>query len=171
MAMAIAIKAAAVLIVIGLADYLYQWWEYERNLKMSKEEIKQEFKQIEGGIRRKQQELGMMRMMQQVPGADAVITNPTHYAVAIKYTPNNSAPLVVAMGQDHVALKIKEIARENEVVLYEDKALARALFAVCKVGLEIPHDLELLKAVAEVLAYVYQLKKMDPFARGTQARV
>jgi len=165
MAMAIAIKASAVLIVIGLADYLYQWWEYERNLKMSKHEVKQEIKQMEGdplirGKRKeKQRQMSMMRMMRAIPQADVVITNPTHYAVAIRYDETESdAPVVLAKGKDNIALKIREIAGQHRIEIVENKPVAQALYMSCEVNQRIPYDM--FAAVAEILSYVY--KKRHP---------
>jgi len=161
MAMSIAIKAAAVLIVIGLADYLYQWWEYERNLKMSKEEVKQEIKQMEGDAmirskrKEKQRQMSMMRMMRAIPQADVVITNPTHYAVAIRYNEAESdAPVVLAKGKDNVALKIRQIAEEHRVEIVENKPVAQSLYMSCEVNQRIPY--EMFAAVAEILSYVYK---------------
>jgi flagellar biosynthetic protein FlhB len=161
MAMAIAIKACAVLIVIGLADYLYQWWEYERNLKMSKHEVKQEIKQNEGDPlirhkrREKQRQMSMMRMMRAIPDADVVITNPTHYAVAVRYNEaENDAPVVLAKGKDRVAAKIRQIAEEHRVEIVENKPVAQALYMACEVGQRIPFDM--FAAVAEILSYVYK---------------
>jgi flagellar biosynthetic protein FlhB len=161
MSMAVAIKAAAVLIVIGLADYLYQWWEYERNLKMSKEEVKQEFKQMEGDPlirskrKEKQRQMSMMRMMRAIPQADVVITNPTHYAVAIRYDEKESdAPMVIAKGKDLIALKIRQIAEEHRVEIVENKPVAQALYMSCEINQRVPF--EMFTAVAEILAYVYR---------------
>ena len=161
MAMSIAIKAAAVLIVIGLADYLYQWWEYERNLKMSKYEVKQEIKQMEGDPlirskrKEKQRQMSMMRMMRAIPQADVVITNPTHYAVAIRYNEAESdAPIVLAKGKDNIALKIRRIAEESRVEIVENKPVAQALYMSCEVNQRIPYDM--FAAVAEILSYVYK---------------
>ncbi len=156
------------LLFLGLSvlDYVYQWWEYERNLRMSKQEVKEEFKQLEGDpkikaqIKEKQRQMAQMRMMQQVPAADVVIRNPTHYAVAIRYAPSeNRAPVVVAKGVDLVALRIVTIAQENEVSVTENVPLARALYAAVDINAEIPADF--YQAVAEVLAFVYTLKKKD----------
>jgi flagellar biosynthetic protein FlhB len=146
-----------------LFDYAYQRYEYEKNLRMTKQEVKQEYKNMEGDpliksrIREKQRKMAMQRMMQEVPKADVVITNPTHFAVAIKYDAEQSdAPVVVAKGMDYVALKIREIAEANGVIQMENKPLARALYNEVEIGQTIPA--ELFQAVAEVLAYVYKLK-------------
>ena len=135
---------------------------------MSKQEVKEEFKQqegdpkIKGKIRQKQRQMAMARMMQEVPKADVIVTNPTHFAVALKYESGMSAPVVIAKGQDLVAQKIKTIAKENRVPIVENKPLARAIYASVEVGGLIPH--ELYKAVAEVLAYVYRLKHKNRYA-------
>lgn len=155
--------AAMALLAIGLADFFYQRWDHEQSLKMTKEEVKEEAKQQEGDpkVKGKIRELmirsSLKRMMKSVPEADVVITNPVHLAVAIKYDRSqNSAPIVVAKGARKVAERIKEIAAENGVPIIENKPLARALFKSVDIGMEIPVDL--YKAVAEVLAYVYRIK-------------
>ncbi|MDR0324707.1 MAG: flagellar biosynthesis protein FlhB [Oscillospiraceae bacterium] len=170
MSMAIAIKAAAVLIIIGLADYLYQWWEYERNLKMSRHEVKQEFKQMEGDPlirskrKEKQRQMSMMRMMRAIPQADVVITNPTHYAVAIRYNDKEAdAPIVVAKGKDHLAHRIRAVAEQNRVEIVENKPVAQALYMACEVGQRIPFDM--FAAVAEILSYVYKKRHHTPAPR------
>jgi flagellar biosynthetic protein FlhB len=164
--------AAAVKIVfyVGLAlavlaalDYLYQNWQYERSLKMTKQEVKDERKQTEGDpqvkarIRSLQRQTAYQRMMAEVPKADVVITNPTHLAVALRFNAEKMvAPRVVAKGADHIAERIREVAREYGVPLVENKPLAQALFKMADVGDYVPVDL--YRAVAEVLAYVYRLK-------------
>ncbi|MDR3349668.1 MAG: flagellar biosynthesis protein FlhB [Acidaminococcales bacterium] len=156
-------RVGAVMLVIAAFDYYYQWYTHRENLKMTKQEIKEEYKQTEGNpqiksrIRSKQRELAMRRMMQEVPKADVVITNPTHFAVALKYSAGMPAPLVVAKGQDYIALKIKETANDSKVTIVENKSLARALYQTADIGEYIPF--ELYQAVAEVLAYVYKLKR------------
>ena len=157
-------KAGMVLCIIAAMDFFYQWWRYEKELRMSKQEIKEEYKQQEGSpeikskIKQKQRQMSMMRMMRSVPEADVVITNPTHYAVALKYEEGqNGAPTVIAKGQDHMAQRIKEIAREHTVGVVENREVAQALFRLCEVGDQIPE--EMYQAVAEILAYVYKLKK------------
>lgn len=151
---------------LGIAafDYLYQRWEYEKNLRMSHEDLKQEYKQTEGNpelkseLKRRQRAISMSRMMQDMKQADVVITNPTHFAVALRYDQKvQSAPYVVAKGQDQVALRMRELAQEYGLVIMENKPLARALYAQVEIGQGIPADL--YKAVAEVLAFVYRLKK------------
>ena len=157
------IRIAALYIIFAFADYAYQKWKFAEDMKMTKQEVKEEYKnqegdpQIKGKIRQKMQEASRRRMMQALPQADVVITNPTHYAVAIKYDPAISdAPVVVAKGQDYLAQKIKEIARENKVEIVENKPLARMLFANVEVGEAVPP--EMYQAVAEVLAFVYHLQ-------------
>jgi len=152
-----------VILVFALIDIVIVRKQYFDNLKMSKQEIKEEMKnmegdpQIKGKIRQKQMEMSRNRMMAEVPNADVVITNPTHYAVAIQYTENTPAPIVVAKGMDNIAQQIKKIARENDVHIYENKPLARALYAQVEVEQPIPN--ELFTAVAEVLAYIYKMDK------------
>jgi flagellar biosynthetic protein FlhB len=161
--LSVAIRMTGVLFIIGILDYGYQWWSYEKNLKMSKKEIKDEYKQQEGNpevkskIKQKQKQMSMQRMMQEVPKADVVITNPTHFAVAIKYDSSKSeAPFVVAKGQDYLAQRLKEIAKKNRVYVAENKPLARALYDSVDIGKNIPEDL--YQAVAEILAFVYKMK-------------
>lgn len=157
------LRILGVLLLISVLDYFYQWRSHEKNLMMTKQEIKEEFKQAEGDphikgkIKQKQREMAMSRMMQEVPTADVIITNPTHFAVAIKYDVNASdAPIVVAKGMDLIAQKIKSIGTENEIPLVENKPLARTLYANVDIGHPISEDL--YEAVAEVLAYVYSLR-------------
>lgn len=152
-----------VLVFVAAADFLFQWWEFEKKLKMSKQEVKEEFKQMEGDpqvkskIKQRQQQMAQHRMMQDVPGADVVIRNPTHFAVALKYDQDkNRAPQVVAKGADYLARKIVEIAEANDVYCIEDPPLARALYSQVDLGAEIPY--ELYDAVAEVLTVVYREK-------------
>ncbi len=159
----LAFQIALVILVLAILDYGYQWWEHMQNLKMSKQEVKEEMKQTEGNpqikgkIREKQRAMAMRRMMTEVPKADVVITNPTHFAVAIKYEAGMEAPAVIAKGSDFIAQRIREIAKENDVTIIENKPLAQALFKSAEIGDLIPPDL--YKAVAEVLAYVYRLKR------------
>lgn len=157
------IKIAVTLVILAVFDFFYQRYEHEKSLKMSKQDIKDEHKKSEGDplikskIREKQRRMALQRMMQEVPRADVVITNPTHFAVAIHYESGKmAAPSVVAKGKDYVALKIKRIAQENDVTIMENKPLARALFEQVEIGESIPA--ELFQAVAEVLAHVYKLK-------------
>ncbi|MDR6552803.1 flagellar biosynthesis protein FlhB [Paenibacillus qinlingensis] len=161
--LSLGLKIGAILIILAIFDFIYQRYEHEKSLKMSKQDIKDEYKKsegdplIKGKIRAKQRQMAMQRMMQEVPKADVIITNPTHFAVALKYDANNmQAPTVIAKGADYVALKIKEIAKQNGVMTMENKPLARAIFAQVEIGDAIPADL--FQAVAEVLAYVYKMK-------------
>lgn len=150
--------------LFAAADFIYQKYKHKQDMMMTKQEIKEEFRQSEGDplvksrIRRIQQQMSKRRMMQEVPTADVVITNPTHFAVALKYDMmKDSAPKVVAKGADAVAQRIKAIAVENGVPLHEDRELARALFKHCDIGDTIPNAL--FKTVASILAYIFNLKK------------
>lgn len=152
-----------VMAVLAAGDYFFQRWDIERRMMMSKQEIKEEVKQREGNpqikarIRQIQKEMSKRRMMDAIPKADVIITNPTHIAVALKYSDNLPAPQVVAKGADLIAEKIKEIARQNNVPIVENKPLARTIFKTIKIGQVIPR--ELFVAVAEVLSYVYKLRR------------
>ncbi|PLR84227.1 flagellar biosynthesis protein FlhB [Bacillus canaveralius] len=155
--------ASGALLFLAVLDYFYQKYDFEKNIRMSKQDIRDEHKNIEGDplikskIKQRQREMAMRRMMQEVPKADVVITNPTHYAIALKYDEAKlDAPYVVAKGVDYVAQKIKFIAKENEVVTVENRPLARALYSQAEVGDVIPE--EFFKAVAEILAFVYKTK-------------
>ncbi len=159
-------KLSAVLLIIGAADYIYQKYKFNQDMKMTKQEVKDEFKNTEGNpeikaqIRRKMRQASQRRMMQSVPEADVVITNPTHFAVAIKYEPGTSrAPVVLAKGEDYLAQKIKDAAKEHDIEIVENKPLARALYYNVDIGAEIPP--ELYQAVAEVLAFVYKVKNKE----------
>jgi flagellar biosynthetic protein FlhB len=164
--------ALAAILVLAVLDTLFQRWQHERDLRMSRQELKEELRNLEGDphirarIRRVQRELASRRMMADVPKATVVVTNPTHFAVALKYERTTAegkglgAPRVVAKGVDAVAERIKSVAREASVPCYEDVALARALHARCEIGDEVPVDL--YQAVAEVLAYVYRLEGAVP---------
>lgn len=158
-----ALKMALALLVLGLADYGYQKWDFEKSIRMSKQEIKEEYKQMEGDplvkrrIRQKQREFAQGRMMSDVPKADVVVTNPTRVAAALRYDQKTmSAPIVVAKGEGFVARKIREIAVEKKIPVVENKALARALLLQVEVGEAVPE--ELYRSVAEVLAFVYRLR-------------
>ena len=149
-----------VLLVIGLIDLLIVRFQYFRDLRMSKQEIKDEYKQMEGDpqvkgrIRQLQMRAARRRMIQNVPQADVVITNPTHYAVAVRYDKSkDSAPVILAKGVDFVAIQIRTIAAENGVQIVENPPLARELYKVCEVDSMIPANL--FRAVAEVLSFVY----------------
>lgn len=157
------LRIAAAYMIIAFADLIYQRRKFNKDMMMTKQEVKDEFKnsegnpEIKGAQKRRMMQASQRRMMQNLPKADVVITNPTHYAVAIKYDANEAdAPMVVAKGADYLAQRIKDIARENDVEIVENKPLARMLYANVEVGELVPP--ELYKAVAEVLAYVYHLK-------------
>ncbi len=158
------LRISLVYLLIGIADWFYQKHKFKEDMKMTKQEVKDEFKntegnpEIKGRQRSKMREASQRRMMQNLPTADVVITNPTHYAVAIKYDANQySAPIVVAKGENFLAMKIKEAAKEHKVEIVENKPLARMLYANVDVGEEVPP--ELYQAVAEVLAFVYNLRE------------
>ncbi len=158
------LKISIVYLVVGIADYAYQKFRFNEEMKMTKQEVKDEYKntegnpEIKGRQRQRMREASRRRMMQDVPKADVVITNPTHLAVAIKYEPElNKAPVVLAKGEDHLAQKIRELAKENRIEIVENKPLARMLYANVEVGSEIPP--ELYQAVAEILAMVYNMKE------------
>ncbi|HEX3018376.1 MAG TPA: flagellar biosynthesis protein FlhB [Caproicibacter sp.] len=162
--MDLVIQMSIVFIGIAAVDYFYQWWEYERNIKMTKQEVKEEFKQLEGNpeikgrIRQLQRSMSKRRMMQQVPTADVIVRNPTHFAVALRYDPEkDEAPVVVAKGQDYVAFKIIEIAEQYHIPMKENRPLARALYASVEVNKAIPP--EFYTALAEIMAWVFQMKK------------
>jgi flagellar biosynthesis protein FlhB len=151
-------------LVLAALDYGYQRWDFLRNAKMTKQETKEEYKQSEGSpeikqaIRRRQRRAAMSRMMQEVPTADVVVTNPTHFAVALRYRGDEmTAPKVIAKGQDLIAQRIKQIARDNNVPVVENKLLARALYKAVEIDQEIPYDL--FQGVAQILAYIYSLKR------------
>lgn len=153
-----------ILIIFAIIDFYFSRHYYMKSLRMSKQEIKDEFKNMEGDplvkgrIRRIQMQMAQKRMMSNVPDADVVITNPTHYAVALKYDNKvNSAPLVVGKGIDFLALKIKDVARENDIPIIENPALARSLYEQIDIDREIPSDF--YKAMAEIFSYVYELKR------------
>lgn len=152
------------MLIIGILDYIYQKFEFENSIKMSKQEVKEEFKrtegdpQIKGKIRSKQRALARQRLSTEVARADVIITNPTHFAVAIKYDSNEmSAPIVVAKGQRLMALKIREIAKANGIPIVENPPVARLIYRTVEIGQQIPEAL--YQTVAEILAYVYQLGK------------
>lgn len=158
-----AVTVSVVYFVLAGLDYIYERYEFEKSIKMTKQEIKEEYKQSEGDpqikskIKQKQREISMKRMMQDIPKADVIITNPTHFAVAVMYKPEQgAAPIVVAKGQDYLAQRIKSIAAEHKVHIIENKPLARAIYFSTDVGQEIPE--ELYQAVAEVLAFIYSMK-------------
>jgi flagellar biosynthesis protein FlhB len=157
----IAQRAAIAYVLIAAADFLWQKHRFEKNLRMDKEEVKQEHKQqelpseIRGAQRRRAMELARARMMDAVPTADVVVTNPTHYSVALRYDSERPAPVVVAKGTDHLALRIRREAAAHGVAVVPDPPLARALYATVDVGRMIPE--EMFAAVAQLLAYVYKI--------------
>ena len=157
------LKTCWVLFALAVLDFAFQKWQYNRDMMMSKEEIKEEMKQMEGDpmiksrIRAAQRDTARKRMMAKVPEADVVVTNPTHFAVALRYDAKQAdAPMVVAKGQNLIAERIKEIAREHQIPIMEDKPLARALYKSVDVGQMIP--VQFYQAVAEILSYVYRVK-------------
>lgn len=148
--------------ILSAMDFMYQWWEFERQLRMSKQEIKEEYKQMEGDpqvkgkIKENQRRMAQSRMMQNVPNADVVIRNPTHFAVALRYHPGkDNAPIVLAKGQDELALRIVKVAQENKVAIVENVPLARGLYASTELNQEIPP--EFYGPVAEVLVHIIRL--------------
>ncbi|MCL2633508.1 MAG: flagellar biosynthesis protein FlhB [Oscillospiraceae bacterium] len=151
---------------VAVGDYIFQWWNYERKLKMSKQEVKDEYKNLEGDplikskIKQKQREVAQQRMMEQVPTSDVVVRNPTHFAVALAYDTEkiSSAPTVVAKGKDALALRIIDIAEEHEVYVTENRPLARELYDTVEVGMEIPPSL--YNAIAIILSDMYTAKGM-----------
>lgn len=158
------LKISLVYLLVAIADWFYQKHKFKEDMKMTKQEVKDEYKntegnpEIKGRQRSRMREASQRRMMQSLPSADVVITNPTHYAVAIKYDASQySAPVVVAKGEDYLAMKIKEAAKEHQIEIVENKPLARMLYANVDVGEEVPP--ELYQAVAEVLAFVYSLRE------------
>lgn len=164
MAISLGIKISAFYCIIGAADYLYQKWKFNEDMKMTKQEVKDEWKnsegdpEVKGKQKRRMQEASRRRMMSAIPQADVVITNPTHFAVALKYDPDTyDAPYVVAKGEDYLALKIKEEARNNMIEIVENKPLARQLYYNCDIGMQIPQ--ELFAAVAEILAVIYNKRE------------
>jgi flagellar biosynthetic protein FlhB len=153
-----------IIIIFAIIDFYFTRHYFFKSLKMSKQEIKDEFKnldgdpQVKGRIRKIQMQMAMKRMMSDVPEADVVITNPTHYAIAMKYdNQTSSAPKIVAKGIDFIALKIKDIAKENDIPIIENPALARSIYSQIEIDQEIPS--EFYKALAEIFSYVYELKK------------
>ena len=156
------VRICIAFVAVAAMDFFYQWWDYEKNMMMTKQEVKEEYKQMEGDpqvkgkIKEIQRRRAQQRMMQQVPGSDVVIRNPTHFAVALRYKPDqDDAPIVLAKGQDNIALRIVKIAEENKVAVIENVPLARALYAQAELNQMIPP--ELYGAVAEVLVYIFKL--------------
>lgn len=172
----IGIRTVIILLVLAVLDYAFQRHTHEQGLMMSPAEMKQEQKQYEGDpqikarIRQVQREMAQRRMMEAVPGAEVVITNPTEFAIALSYTSDLAAPMVVARGRNLIAQRIREIAVEHDVPIVEDPPLAQALYRACEVGDYIPADL--YQAVAQVLAYVYRLRpEKAPGVRPVMAGV
>ncbi|MGZ3690919.1 MAG: flagellar biosynthesis protein FlhB [Pseudobdellovibrio sp.] len=157
------LTAGVFMLVLAVADYFFQRWQLEKEMRMTKQEIKEEHKSREGDplikarIRKVQREIATRKMMTEVPKGDVVVTNPTHIACVLKYSENLPAPQLIAMGADLMAEKIKQLARENNIPIVENKPLARTMFKTMKVGQVIPR--ELFVAVAEVLSYVYRLRR------------
>ncbi|WP_449353939.1 flagellar biosynthesis protein FlhB [Virgibacillus natechei] len=158
------ISATIALLFLSVFDYVYQRYDFEKNMKMSKQDVKDEHKNMEGNplikskIKEKQRQIAQRRMMSDVPSADVIITNPTHFAIAIKYDEERaSAPYIVAKAVDQMALRIKEIAKANDVIIVEDRQLARSMYNVLDIDDMISE--EFYQAVAEILAYVYRLEK------------
>jgi flagellar biosynthesis protein FlhB len=164
----IAQRAGMAYLLIGVVDYVYQRYRHEKSLKMDKQEIKDEHKstelppEVRGAIRRRQMQAARARMMADVPTADVVVTNPTHFAVALKYDAEKAAPEVVAKGSDLIARKIRELAADSGVPVISDPPLARSLHATVEVGHLIPE--ELYQAVAQLLAFVYRTARRRAFA-------
>ena len=159
-------RVAAALVVLALLNYAFQRWQHEQDLMMTKQELRDELKRMEGDPitrerrRRMQRQITMQRMMSKVPTADVVITNPTELAIAISYAPDDmAAPVCVAKGAGHIAAKIRDLAAGAGVPIVENKPVARLLFRKVEIGSEIP--IELYQAVAEILAYVYRMKGMS----------
>jgi flagellar biosynthetic protein FlhB len=160
----IGISVSLVLMMLAVLDYVYQKYDFEKNIRMSKQDVKDEFKNMEGDpfikskLREKQRQFATSRMMAEVPMADVIITNPTHYAVAVKYDElERSAPFIVAKGTEKTALKIKEVAKENDIITVENKSLARSLYETVEINDSIPEAF--YQAIAEILAYVYNIEK------------
>lgn len=161
----VAINAGIGMLGIGIVDYFYQWWEYERSLRMSKQEVKDEYKQVEGNPETKmritsiQRQMSQNRMITGVKDADVVIRNPTHFAIALKYDINkNVSPVVVAKGKDYLALRIIETAENHNIEVITNPPLARALYDAVDIYQEVPEDF--WEAVADIISYIYNLKKI-----------
>jgi flagellar biosynthesis protein FlhB len=169
-ALSVAERAGLAYLLIGLLDYAWQWRKHERDLRMTKQEVREEARQqnvsneVKQALRRRQMQAAKARMMAAVPDADVVITNPTHFAVALKYDGSKPAPEVIAKGQDFIAAQIRKVASENEVPIVPDPPLARALHSSCEIGQVVPA--ELYVAVAKVLAFVYRLAGRARLAAG-----
>lgn len=171
MTMRLMIGMLVVLLIISIADVLYQRWDFNKSMRMTKQEVKDEYKQTEGDphvkgkLKQLRFEKARQRMMQAVPRADVIITNPTHFAVALQYNPEEmDAPTVIAKGIDNVALRIREVGKDNNIEIVENPPLARSLYADVEIDQAIPA--ELFKAVAEVISYVYQKRGKPPSKRS-----
>jgi flagellar biosynthetic protein FlhB len=161
----ITLKIAIILLILALLDFMYQRWQHSKDLMMTKNEVKQEAKQTDGDpliksrIRSVQREMSRKRMMQDIPDADVIVTNPTHYAVALKYdAATMDSPKVIGKGVDLIALKIRELAAKHDIPIVEDRILARVLYSTIEIGSDVPP--KLYQAVAKVLSYVYQLRNI-----------
>ena len=170
MAWGMVIRICIAFVAVAALDFFYQWWDYEKNMMMTKQEVKEEYKQMEGDpqvkgkIKEIQRRRAQQRMMQQVPGADVVIRNPTHFAVALRYKPGqDDAPIVLAKGQDSLALRIVQIAEDNHVAVVENVPLARALYAQAELNQFIPE--ELYDPVAKVLVYIFKLNEKQQIVK------
>ena len=154
----IAKKTAAAMLIVAFIDYFYQRWEFEKGLRMSKQEVKDEYKQTEGDPlikgkqKQKMRQMSMGQVQQAVPDSSAVVTNPTHYAIGIKYEDGMAAPKVVAKGRDELAIYIKEVAKEHDIPIFEDPPLARGLYGSCELG-EFIHP-DFFMAIAKIIAYL-----------------
>lgn len=171
--MNIVLKLSMAFIAISAVDYLYQWWEYERNIRMSKQDLKEEYKQMEGDPfvksqqRERRRKMSMQRMMQQVPTADVIVRNPTHFAIALRYDiEKDAAPIVVAKGQDYSALRIIAIAEKHHIPMTENKPLARALYREAEVNRPIPAEYYVV--LAEIMAWVYSMKRGSADIEGSE---
>lgn len=167
MASSMGVQMGAALVALAAMDIFYQWWKYEKDLRMTKQEVKEENKQLEGdpqikGKRRQmQRRISQQRMMQNLKQADVVVVNPTHFAVALRYKEKlDPAPIVVAKGQDYLALQIRKVAEKNKITVVENIPVARALYASCEIGQAIPP--EMYQAIADILIYVYQVTNRMP---------
>ncbi|MCB0874324.1 MAG: flagellar biosynthesis protein FlhB [Thermoleophilia bacterium] len=164
--MKLGMAVAATFVVIAVVDVVYERWQHEKDMRMTKDEVKREMKEsdvapeVKAQLKRRQREMAISRMMAAVPEADVVITNPTHFAVALRYARSMPAPMVVAKGADRVAFRIRAVATEHGVAVLEDPPLARSLFAAAEVGQYIPADA--FSAVAEILAHVYRIAGREP---------
>lgn len=174
-AIVLAYQMVAILFLLGIVDFIYQRYQHEKDLRMTKQEVKEEYKDLEGDPairarrRRIQAEMAYRRMMKEVPEAEVVITNPTELAIALKYDPDeNDAPLVVAKGADFVAARIREIAKAHNIPLVENKPLAQMLYKLVDIGRPVPE--KSFRAIAEILAYVYQLKNKPLPPRSEEER-